>query len=81
MATGSIRTGQIAAELRAPDGRPTRSPRIVAFHDTPRGRYRTLRKTTKETDHLTVAPATPAALARSVNELFTELKAVHERSH
>ena len=40
MTTGSIRTGQIAAEHRAPDGRLTRSPRIVAFYDTPHGRYR-----------------------------------------
>lgn len=67
MATGSVRTGQIAAEQRAPNGRLTRSARIVAFHDTPNGRYQTLRKT----EQITVAPATRAALARSVDELLT----------
>ena len=67
MATGSIRTGQIAAERRAPNGRLTRSARIVAFHDTPKGRYQTLRNA----EHITVGPASRAALARSVNELLT----------
>jgi hypothetical protein len=70
MTTGSIHTGQIAAELRGPDGRLTRSPRIVAFYDTPHGRYRALR-----TDgHLTIGPATPAALAYSVDDLLLDLR-------
>ena len=48
-------------------------PRVVAFHDTPRGRYRTLRKITSSTDQLTIAPATPATLARDINDLLVEL--------
>jgi hypothetical protein len=70
MTTGGIRTGQIAAEHRGPDGRLIRSPRIVAFYDTPHGRYRALR-----TDgHLTIGPATLAALAYSVDDLLLELR-------
>jgi hypothetical protein len=80
MATGSIRTGQVAAELRALNGRLTRSPRIVAFHDTPAGRYQTLRKITGATDHITVSPATPTALARTITDLLAELNAANERS-
>jgi hypothetical protein len=73
MAIGGFRTGQIAAELRARSGQLVRSARVVAFHDTPRGRYRTLRKVTSSTDQLTIAPATPATLARDINDLLVEL--------
>lgn len=74
MATGSTRTGQIAAELRKSKGRLTRSPRIVAFYDTPRGRYHVLRKIIGSTEHVTVAPASLQTLARSVNQLVAELR-------
>lgn len=70
MTTGSVRTGQIAAELRPPNGRIIRSDRVVAFHDTPSGRYQAIRAG----GHLTVAPATRATLARRVSELLTELR-------
>lgn len=70
MTTGSFRTGQIAAELRGPDGRLTRAPRIVAFYDTPRGRYRAVHTA----GHLTIGPATPAALAYSVDDLLLDLR-------
>lgn len=73
MSIGGFRTGQIAAELRSRGGRILRSPRVVGFHDTPRGRYRTLRKITDSTDQLTIAPAGPATLARDINELLAEL--------
>lgn len=70
MTTGSIRTGQIAAEHRGPDGRLIRAPRIVAFYDTPHGRYRALR-----TDgHLMIGPATLGALAYSVDDLLLDLR-------
>lgn len=74
MATGSTRTGQFAAERRAPDGRRSRSPRIVAFYDTPKGRYQVLRKTIGSAEHVTVAPASPQALTRSVSDLVAELR-------
>lgn len=70
MTTGSIRTGQIAAEHRGPDGRLIRSPRIVAFYDTPHGRYRALRAD----GHLTIGPATLGALAYSVDDLLLDLR-------
>jgi ESX secretion-associated protein EspG len=75
MATGSIRTGQIAAELRAVNARLARTPRVVAFHDTSGGRYQSVRNSSKGTEQLTVAPATPAALVRSATNLLTELNA------
>jgi hypothetical protein len=70
MTTGSVRTGQVAAELRRPDGRITRSDRVVAFHDTRSGRYLAIR----DAGHLTVSPATRATLARAVRELVIELR-------
>jgi hypothetical protein len=39
----------------------------------------TIRKITNATDHLTVAPATSAALVRSVSDLLTELDTQHDR--
>jgi len=62
MTTGSMRTIQIVAETREPDGRTTRSL-PVSVHDTSAGRYRAIRTITATTDHLTVTPTTTAALA------------------
>lgn len=68
MATGSLRNIQIVAEIRYPDGRTTRS-RPLSIHDTAGGRYRTIRAISATADHLTVTPATTAALAIAVERL------------
>jgi hypothetical protein len=62
MATDSVRIAQIVAESRDIDGRAVRS-RAVSVHDTPAGRYQTIRTITASTDHLTVTPATTASIA------------------
>lgn len=62
MTTGCVRVAQIVAERRDADGHTTRSP-VVSVHDTPAGRYRTIRTITATGDHLTVTPTTTAALA------------------
>jgi EspG family len=68
MATGSVRTVQIVAETRDPDGHAVRS-RPVSVHDTPTGRYRTIRTITETTDHLTVTPATATSLREALARL------------
>jgi hypothetical protein len=68
MATGSVRTIQLVGERRDADGRTTRS-RPVSVHDTPAGRYRTIRTITDTADHLTVTPTTTAALANALDQL------------
>jgi hypothetical protein len=65
MTTGSIRTGQIAAEVRKRDGHIARSDHVIAFHDTPHGRYQAVVRD----EYLTVAPATTTTLARAINTL------------
>jgi hypothetical protein len=62
MATDSVRIAQIVAETRDADGHSVRS-RAVSVHDTPGGRYQTIRTVTASTDHLTVTPATTASIA------------------
>jgi hypothetical protein len=69
MATGSVRTIQLVGERRHPDGRTTRS-RPVSVHDTPTGRYRTIRTITATADHLTVIPTTTTALADALRRLI-----------
>ncbi|HEY0450928.1 ESX secretion-associated protein EspG [Actinophytocola sp.] len=64
MTTGTLRTAQLAVEWRELGGRSGRSP-IVSTHDTPAGRYRTIRTG----DHLTITPTTPAALADALDQL------------
>jgi EspG family len=70
MTTGSVRTIQIVAETREPDGRITRS-QPVSVHDTPNGRYRTIRTITAASDHLTVTPVTTAALVDALTPTTT----------
>ncbi|MFL6127092.1 ESX secretion-associated protein EspG [Actinophytocola sp.] len=68
MATGSVRVAQIVAETRYPNGRAVRS-RAMSVHDTPSGRYRSVRTVTPDSDHLTVTPATASALADALARL------------
>jgi hypothetical protein len=68
MTTGSVRTIQIVAETRDADGRTTRSWPL-SVHDTPAGRYRTVRTISATADHLTVTPATTAAIATALAQL------------
>ena len=68
MATGSVRVAQLVAETRDGNGRVVRS-RAMSVYDTPSGRYRAIRTVTAGTDHLTVTPATPSALADAVARL------------
>jgi hypothetical protein len=60
MTTGAVRITQLVAERR--DGRVIRSPPVSVL-DTAAGRYRVIRTVTAAGDHLTVTPATTAALA------------------
>ena len=66
MATHSVRIAQIVAETRGADGRGVRS-RAVSVHDTPTGRYQTIRTITANADHLTVTPATAASIAGALS--------------
>jgi hypothetical protein len=66
MATDSVRIAQIVAETRGADGHGVRS-RAVSVHDTPTGRYQTIRTVTASTDHLTVTPATTASIADALS--------------
>jgi hypothetical protein len=68
MATGSVRTIQIVGETRDSDGHAVRS-RPVSLHDTPTGRYRTIRTITETTDHLTVTPASATSLCEALTPL------------
>jgi EspG family len=73
MATGSVRTGQIAADRRK-EGRLIRTDRVVAFHDTQSGRYQTVRKVIESADYLTIGPASRVTLARSTEQLLRDLR-------
>lgn len=68
MATGSVRVAQIVVESRDSDGRVVRSG-AVSVHDTPAGRYQTIRTVTAHTDHITVTPATTASLVDALGRL------------
>jgi hypothetical protein len=68
MASGSVRTIQLVSERRDADGRTTRSLPL-SVHDTPTGRYRTIRTITATADHLTVTPTTTSALADALEQL------------
>jgi hypothetical protein len=66
--------GQFGAEVTLRDQRVVRANRVVAFHDTPRGRYLYLvRPSADGHDWVTVTPANNSVLAGSVLEMFDEL--------
>jgi hypothetical protein len=73
MATGAVRIAQFVAEWRDAQGRTTRSP-VIAVHDTPAGRYRTIRSATAAGDHLTVTPATSASLVAALGQLVVQAR-------
>lgn len=74
MCEGMVVRGQFGAEYTPPGGRPGRARRVVAFHDTPRGRYvHLVRPTTDGRAWSTISPADNRRLEFCVNELFQEI--------
>jgi hypothetical protein len=66
--------GQFCATRTQRDGRVVRADRVVAFHDTPRGRYVHLSKPNADGRMWsTVAPADNRRLVACVQELLTEV--------
>jgi hypothetical protein len=66
--------GQFCATRTQRDGRAVRADRVVAFHDTPRGRYVHLAKPAADGRlWSTVAPADNRRLVTCVQELLTEV--------
>jgi hypothetical protein len=74
MVTGMDVRGQFGATRTQRDGRALRADRVVAFHDTPRGRYVHLAKPNADGRMWsTVAPADNRRLVTCVQELLTEV--------
>jgi hypothetical protein len=69
MLTGMGVRGQFGVERRQRDQQPRRADRVVAFHDTPEGRYAYLAKS----NWSTITPADNALLASCVWELLEEV--------
>jgi hypothetical protein len=73
MLTGTTARGQFGAERRLRDQRVVRADRVVAFHDTPNGRYLDLvRPSTGGRLWCTVTPADNQRLAACLWELIEE---------
>lgn len=76
MFTGIIARGQFGAERMTRDGRIQRASRVVAFHDTHRGRYLYLAAPSADgRQWATVTPVDSDRLIASVSELVDELSA------
>ncbi|WP_037259807.1 ESX secretion-associated protein EspG [Kibdelosporangium aridum] len=74
MLAGISTRGQFGAERRHRDQRIVRAERVVAFHDTPEGRYLDLVKPSPDgRTWLTVSPADNHRLATFVWELLEEI--------
>lgn len=74
MVTGMDLRGQFGANRLQRDGRLARAGRVVAFHDTPQGRYAYLAKPNNDgRSWSTVTPADNRRLAMLVNELLDEV--------
>lgn len=74
MCEGMVVRGQFGAEHTTAGGRHSRAERVIAFHDTPRGRYLHLvRPTTDGRSWSTISPADNRRLELSVTELLREL--------
>ncbi|MGH4024104.1 MAG: ESX secretion-associated protein EspG, partial [Pseudonocardiaceae bacterium] len=70
--------GQFGAEAVGPQGGARhRAHRVVAFHDTPEGRYLQLRRTGYGggPEWSTVTPCSPAQLSAQIQELLDEVRA------
>lgn len=66
--------GQFGAEANPGRGKPERAGRVVAFHDTDRGRYlHVVRSSGDGRAWSTIAPADNARLAEYARELLTEV--------
>ena len=73
MVAGMTTRGQFGVETARGAERPTRASRVVAFHDTPNGRYLHLVKPSADrTEWSTITPADNRLLATSVRELLDE---------
>lgn len=74
MVTGMGLRGQFGASRLHRDGRLVRAGRVVAFHDTPQGRYAYLAKPNNDgRSWSTVTPADNRRLAMLVRELLDEV--------
>lgn len=83
MCDGIGSRGQFGAEVVPPQGGARhRAGRVVAFHDTPQGRYLQLRRPGYGggPDWATVTPCSPAQLSAQIGELLEEVRTAH-RSH
>lgn len=76
MMDGAGARGQFGAEAVSPSGRRRRAGRVVAWHDTPSGRYLQLRRPGRPgtPDWSTVTPASPDRLAAQVQDLLDEAR-------
>jgi len=73
MVAGMTTRGQFGVETARGAERPRRADRVVAFHDTPNGRYLHLVKPSADrTEWSTITPADNQRLAASVRELLDE---------
>ncbi|MEU7526205.1 ESX secretion-associated protein EspG [Saccharothrix sp. NPDC042600] len=74
MCDGMSTRGQFGAERAQPGGPPVRARRVVAWHDTPTGRYLHLvRPSSDGRDWSTITPIDNARLATCVWELVDEV--------
>ena len=74
MAAGMTVRGQLGVEANPGRGKPERAGRVVAFHDTDRGRYlHVVRHTGDGRGWSTIAPADSARLAEYARELLAEV--------
>jgi EspG family len=74
MVAGMTTRGQFGVETAQGAERPRRANRVVAFHDTPNGRYLHLVKPSADgTEWSTITPADNRLLATSVRELLDEV--------
>lgn len=78
MCTGIAGRGQFGAEAVGPQGGARRrAHRVVAFHDTPEGRYLQLRRAGYGggPEWSTITPCSPAQLSAQIQELLDEVRA------
>ena len=74
MSAGMTVRGQLGAQASPGRGKPERAGRVVAFHDTDRGRYlHVVRHTGDGRGWSTIAPADNARLAEYARELLAEV--------
>jgi hypothetical protein len=74
MVAGMTTRGQFGVETARGAERPKRADRVVAFHDTPNGRYLHLVKPSADrTEWSTITPADNQRLAAGVRELLDEV--------